>query len=87
MTMKLATVSCHNPSCSAVFETVLDANEWHAACPSCGQVARVPGQAMSKEIDGLCVYCRHPLDLHMYGRFSFCCPPGVINVNETYPDA
>lgn len=73
--LRFATVQCYNPACKAVFEAAIE-NDYHAECPQCGQVARVAGRSMSKELSGRCEACARPLDeLHIYGRLGYCCPP------------
>jgi hypothetical protein len=72
--MRFATVQCFNPSCHAVYDAAVESG-YHAECPACGQLNRVAGQAMSKEITGLCDACMRPLDEHVFGRTSYACPP------------
>lgn len=75
--MKLATVHCPNKSCDLIYEAVIEKDQWHAKCPDCLQENRVAGEAMGKEISGLCDSCGYPLDDgHIYGRETFCCKPG-----------
>ena len=72
--MRYAEVHCPNPSCGAQYGALVEEG-YHAACPGCGQVNRVPGKDLSEEIDGLCKSCRKPLDDHLFGRLTFACPP------------
>jgi hypothetical protein len=79
--MKLATVRCPNPSCGLLYDVALDPGEWHATCPDCLQVNRVPGKDASNEIKGICDRCNRPLDdLHLFGRqpANICCPPEYL---------
>ena len=78
--MRYATVHCSNPNCvyhlcgyGAAVE-----DGYMAECPGCRQINRVAGKDMSGEITGLCSGCGKPLDDHLYGRLSFCCPKGKV---------
>lgn len=72
--MRFAAFTCPNPNCRRPYEAAIE-DGYHAECPNCHQVNRIPGQVMSKEISGLCDLCSKPLDEHIYGRLTFCCPP------------
>lgn len=74
--MRYAEFRCFNPSCNFYYPAAVE-DGYHAACPKCGQVNRVAGRDMSKEITGLCDRCGEPLDEHIFGRGDgwFCCPP------------
>ena len=76
--MKLAVVQCPNPSCGGVvYEAVVENDGFLAECPKCGQFNRVAGNAIGKEITGLCDSCGYPLDdMHIFGRETFVCKPG-----------
>ncbi len=72
--MRYAELRCPNPSCGFYYPAIVE-DGYHAECPNCHQVNRVPGKDLSKEITGMCDLCENPLDHHIYGRDNFCCPP------------
>ena len=77
--MRYAEVQCQNPSCTYNKSSygVMVEDGYHAECPGCHQVNRIPGKDLSEEIDGMCRVCRAPLDEHIYGRGDalFAHPP------------
>lgn len=72
--LRFAEMTCPNPACRHTYGVAVE-DGFAAECPSCHQVNRVPGQAMSKELTGMCDTCKKPLDNHIFGRQTFCCPP------------
>lgn len=74
--MKFASgIRCPNPYCAGFTYDAMIESGYHAECPNCRQLNRVPGQVMSNDLDGKCQLCGRPLDEHIYGRQTFCCPP------------
>lgn len=73
--MKFAAgIKCTNPNCGAAYDALIE-DGYHAECPYCHQVNRVPGKDLSNAISGMCGICERPLDEHLFGRQSYCCPP------------
>lgn len=69
--MRFAVFSC--PGCRFQYDGVLRGAAFALECPVCHQMNLA--QRTSPAVTGRCDLCGQPLDSHIYGRLTFCCPP------------
>ena len=72
--MKLARVTCTNPSCRTITQSPIEDDQQFLKCSVCDQMNTTPDQC--PQIDGRCSQCHDPIDAtgHYWygGEFAEC---------------